>query len=463
MKGILKYYTALIIILLSVSGAGSFELRIAGDKLSLHADKVPLQTILQRFTHHGIAIRIDPQINPEVIASFVDQDIQKGVDSILRSLDHVLIWESVKGSPGPLARLAEIQVFKPGKKGLMKQLGGRSNLVLAKNPVDGSLFVENEFLLRLSPGMSLIEFKRLLNHINGTVMDGNAALGIYKIRLPENSDVPELVEKVTKFPGVQRAEPNYAYPISNPHREPDPDLIVPDSYNIPATAGSVPIAILDSGLDMDYGPDGLVPASFDAMNPDESISDSLGHGTQMALIASGVIKPYGVPSEYASQNPVIPIRVFDNNGFTSNFDIMRSIDFALISGARLMSLSWGSETRSDFLENSLEYANLRGIIIVASAGNAPTGKPVYPAAYSSVIGVGALGPDGKLWKKSNYGDFVAVNAPGSASFPVGYKGDPGAYAGTSIPLHLWQIICHIIFSLILKQQNMNSLRQYTAI
>ena len=97
-----------------------------------------------------------------------------------------------------------------------------------------------------------------------------------------------------------------------------------------------------------------------------------------------------------------------------------------------MSLSWGSETRSGFLEKAFAQASGKGLIIVASAGNEPTGRPVYPAAYGSVIGVGAAGPDGKAWEKSNYGHFVSLYAPGFAAFPVGYKGDPGTYAGTSI-------------------------------
>jgi hypothetical protein len=80
----------------------------------------------------------------------------------------------------------------------------------------------------------------------------------------------------------------------------------------------------------------------------------------------------------------------------------------------------------------LNYADQQGLILVASAGNAPTGKPVYPAAYPSVLGVGALAPDGTPWKNSNYGSFVSVAAPGYAAFPVGYKGEAGLYAGTSI-------------------------------
>ena len=80
----------------------------------------------------------------------------------------------------------------------------------------------------------------------------------------------------------------------------------------------------------------------------------------------------------------------------------------------------------------MEHANSRGLIIVASVGNDPTGSPVYPAAYGSVIGVGALNPNGKPWEKSNYGDFVTLYAPGFASLPIGYRGDAGIYEGTSI-------------------------------
>ena len=97
-----------------------------------------------------------------------------------------------------------------------------------------------------------------------------------------------------------------------------------------------------------------------------------------------------------------------------------------------MSLSWGSGQQSDFLETMLDYAASKGMIIVASAGNEPTGQPVYPAAYPSVIGVGAEYHSGQVWEQSNYGSFVELYAPGFAVLPVGYKGAPGMYGGTSI-------------------------------
>jgi len=95
-------------------------------------------------------------------------------------------------------------------------------------------------------------------------------------------------------------------------------------------------------------------------------------------------------------------------------------------------MSWGSAASSDFLHDTLKKAQAKGMILVAAAGNEPTGKPVYPAAFPEVISVGALGADGSIWSESNYGSFIDVTAPGSASLPVGHNGPPGAYGGTSI-------------------------------
>lgn len=420
-------------VILPCTGTSAFEVRMRGDRLTLHADHVPLQTLLLGLADLGVKIRIDPEINPEINASFEDRDIRQGLDSILKPFDHALIWKSIEGPEGPIPRLAEIQVFKPGGKALIKALGTKTQFAVARNPEDGSLYIKNEILLGLGQDMTLAEFEAILRPFGGIIVDSYTALGIYKVRFPEGANIPSLAKQIAKHPKVAKAEPNYAYPLPGPDRQTPSNLKDKGlSKNLSNTGVAVPIAVLDTGLGADSGMEPYVLASLDAVNPDEPLSDSLGHGTQMGLIASGVVNPTGVEGDSESYNSIIPIRIFDDNGFTSNFTIMRSIDFSLEHGARVMSLSWGSETRSDLLENALSYARSKGLVVVASAGNEPTGQPVYPAAFSSVIGVGALRPDGKPWEESNYGDFVTMYAPGFASLPVGYKGDPGGYAGTSI-------------------------------
>jgi hypothetical protein len=314
----------------------------------------------------------------------------------------------------------------------MRLLRKASTLSIARNPKEGSFYVKDEILIRLKPGADLSELLKLVQATGGILVGTYPGLGIYRVRLPQGSDVPGLVEEIEKRGVTGTAEPNYAYPVPPTPRELDWTnlrLYYADAYPQPK---GIPIAVVDSGLRADAGLDKFVLASLDALNPDKPISDTGGHGTQMALIAAGVVRPIGVKGDSVGQTPIIPIKAFDENGFTSNFLLMESIDFAIRNGARVMSLSWGSETKSEFLSEALESANSKGLIIVASAGNEPTGEPQYPAAYSAVIGVGALAPDGKAWERSNRGDFVALYEPGFASLPVGYKGDPGIYAGTSI-------------------------------
>jgi len=92
--------------------------------------------------------------------------------------------------------------------------------------------------------------------------------------------------------------------------------------------------------------------------------------------------------------PVLSVRTLDQNGMTSSDTIMRALEYAVNSGVKIISMSWGAEVRSQFLESTMNFAAQNGMTLYAAAGNEPTGTPVYPAGYSSVIAVGGLNPDG---------------------------------------------------------------------
>jgi hypothetical protein len=314
----------------------------------------------------------------------------------------------------------------------MQALGTSRNLQIARNPADGSFYVKGEILVRLKPGTGVASLEALIQPSGGTIVGVDRALGVYRLHWPPETDIPALVKEYLRQPGIEQAEPNYAYPIGSPFRYVQTTSVDSTLNFSEVPAGSVPVAVLDSGMSPKPELNDYVLASLDAFDPSQPISDGLGHGTQMAMVAAGVVKPYGASGESDTANPVIPVRTFDDNGFTSNDSLMRGIDFALQRGAKVMSLSWGSQTQSAFLQEAFTYAASKGLIIVASAGNEPTGQAVYPAAYEGVLGVGALAPDGQKWQNSNFGDFVELYAPGFADMPVGYKGDPGLYAGTSI-------------------------------
>ena len=185
------------------------------------------------------------------------------------------------------------------------------------------------------------------------------------------------------------------------------------------------VAVLDSGLDPKYADLPFIRGTYNALSPDETISDPTGHGTLTAMVASGAVTPLGADAAETGV-PVLAIQTFDENGMTSSDTIMRALDYAANSGVKIVNMSWGSEVDSTFMETAMDYATQNGMVLYASAGNEPTGKPIYPAGYESVSAVGGLNADGSQWEQSNHGDFVKLYEPAKAFF------NGQSYAGTSI-------------------------------
>ena len=77
-----------------------------------------------------------------------------------------------------------------------------------------------------------------------------------------------------------------------------------------------------------------------------------------------------------------------------------------------------------------EYAIDRGVLVVASAGNAGTETPQYPAAYPGVLAVGATDDIDALYFWSSCGPWVSLTAPG-CHMVTDVTTPPGTICGTS--------------------------------
>jgi len=400
--------------------------------VSIQATEVPLQDLLRAVSRYGIRVRIDPDINPPVTASFSDRDLGAGLKAILKPTNHIFVWETPGDTFDSPPVLTEIQVFHPGKKERMQPLEPHAVFAVARRGETGPYFILGEVLVRVASRAALETLAEAVERAGGTITPAGNLPMIYRIRFPEDYDVFSLAEQLKRFPGVDTAEPHYAYPIVSPARVGKVGPASPVLPDRPQDAPGAPVAILDTGVEMIAGLSDRVKTTLNALDPDAAPSDTQGHGTQMALVAAGLVTPTGKASSDLGSPDVLPIKVFDGNGFTSGLTVFNSVAFALENGARVLSLSWGSETGSEIMESIFRAASGKGLLIVAAAGNEPTGRPFFPAAYDAVIGVGALNPDGTRWVNSNHGEFVSFYAPGFATLPIGYGGDPGGYAGTSI-------------------------------
>ena len=410
--------------------AGEFLLRLSGEKITLHADKTPLTDILKDLQGKGVNIRVDPLINPDVSAAFYQQSVDRVLSSLLKSYNYSLVWERAGSSAESPLSLVEIQIFQQGQENRIEPLQKNNNLQIVKG-ADGLLFVKNRLLIRLNPPVNKDRLKNIIHSVGASILDSFQQLGIVRLQLPESADPRELAEILSGYDEISLAEPDYAYPLEA-GRIIEATAHSTELLQNTDSSDSALVAVLDSGLSPQYAGSPFVSGVYDAFSNSTETSDTVGHGTQMSLIASGSVSPLGAAANQGQGNAIVAVRAFDDNGFTSNYTLMRSVDYAIGAKAQVISMSWGSEQSNPMLETVVQYATDKGLILVAAAGNSPTGKPVYPAAYKNVIGVGALGPNGTVWEQSNYGDFVSVYAPGVAHMPVGHNGSPGVYAGTSI-------------------------------
>lgn len=428
---------AVLMLAFGLETAFGLEVRLIGEKVSFKAFNTPLREVLEGFARAGVRVRMDPTIEKVVNITALDEPVEAVLRKLLEPFGYVLIWDVLDGPLGKLPKLAEIQVFpvgQPEKATLLRAPSANFEVTTAPDG-RGPRFVANEILIGFRAGTRRDEFEKLIREIAGSVVECVKSVGVYRIRLPDGANVLDLVEQLNRNPLIARAEPNYVMDIVAPMTSGDrpKDSSALDVGREAAGRSRAAVAVLDSGLLNVNALSGLLVNSFDALDPDRPLTDPVGHGTQMALIAGGIIAPRGTEVGSPTRRvPLVAVRAFDDNGRTSSFALMRAMEYAIEQGARVVNLSWGSETSSEFLEAAIQKALKAGAVVVAAAGNEPSGKAVYPAAYEGVIGVSAVASDGKLWPQSNTGPFVMFAAPGEAEMPVGFRGGPGGYVGTSI-------------------------------
>lgn len=103
--------------------------------------------------------------------------------------------------------------------------------------------------------------------------------------------------------------------------------------------------------------------------------------------------------------------------------------------ADVISISLGSLPGTRDLADAIAYAESRGVIVIAAAGNqVPGRRVVFPAAYPTAVAVAATNYDSKVWECSSRGRRVVISAPGESVWTAAAPGGQScvqASTGTS--------------------------------
>lgn len=310
---------------------------------------------------------------------------------------------------------------------------------------------EMEELMPLSG--SKVSNKILKSYSGATIKDSNLGK-LYRVKFDATKvqSVHEAIEKFKAMSDVEFAEPNYMlYATATTDAEAyatDPlysqqwgfDAInLPALWNAPKITDKRPvIAIIDTGVEfthsdlfqnvwvnekeltgeegVDDDGNGFVDDMYgwDFVNQNNRMDDYNGHGTHCAGIAAATASN-GKGGVGANPDALImPVSVLQSDGAGDIATFIKGIDYAVANGADVISMSLGSYAESAALEQALAKAYQKAVL-VAAAGNDgmciyphkcgslnKQGSPMFPAAYTFVLGVQASAQGGGLASFSNY-------------------------------------------------------------
>ena len=191
--------------------------------------------------------------------------------------------------------------------------------------------------------------------------------------------------------------------------------------------GSVRVAVVDSGLDLDH-PEFVGRVALAQSFVGGDVTDHEGHGTFVAgIIGASLDNGEGIAG-IAFPAQLIVAKVVRSDGTIAPAAEAKAIRWAADNGARVINLSLGGlrnprdlrqDTYSRVEQDAIEYAYAKGAVIVAAVGNgdqapqSPWDFASYPAALPHVVGVSALAQDGSVPAFSNRDRFYNdISAPG---------------------------------------------------
>src|SRR5260370_14167302 len=103
------------------------------------------------------------------------------------------------------------------------------------------------------------------------------------------------------------------------------------------------------------------------------------------------------------------------NGSTGPIsDAITGVQWAIDNNMSIILMSFGTTTRSEIFKGVLQTAYNDGILLIAACGNDGQGSILYPAAYATVIAVGATDQNNERAPFSNFGPDLELVAPGVA-------------------------------------------------
>ncbi len=292
--------------------------------------------------------------------------------------------------------------------------------------------VPGEFIIKWKPGVADTSVRTL----DATTVASFPEIGMTFVRTGIG------IQGLERNPDIEYVEPNYIYRASGTPSDPrfnelwginntgqtggtnDADIDAPEAWDTQTGSDSTLIAVIDTGVDYNH-PDlaaniwtnsGEIPNNgidddhnnyiddirgWDFANSDNDPFDDNLHGTHVAGTI-GAVGNNGIGVAGVNWRvKIMPLKFLGGDGSGTLANALSAILYAANNKARVMNNSWGGGGFSQALLDAIEYADSKGALFVAAAGNDGTDNDqaaTYPSNYDvpNVIAVAAIDHNGSL-------------------------------------------------------------------
>jgi subtilisin family serine protease len=294
-------------------------------------------------------------------------------------------------------------------------VGGIFSYAMAEEPS-----VTTSLMVKMVAGLSQDEQAAVIASNGGIETSSIPALRLHVVEV-STSDLSTIIQNYQADPRVVSVEENktrkaegipsdifYAYQWALPQI--DWDMV----FGTVIPTGSATVAVLDTGVDSSHTElAGKLVTCTSILDGSDCTIDPNGHGTWMAgIVAAQTNNSAGISGvAYANVN-IMPVTVMNAEGIGQDSDIIAGVIWAADHGADVILMGFSNPGFSQNLQDAIDYAWSKGIVLVASTGNDAVNTPTFPAGDRGVIGVSATDSSDSLVSFSNYGQDVFLAAPG---------------------------------------------------
>ena len=410
--------------------------RADADRVSADIHDEALWPLLEDIAHQtGWHIFVEPTASHNSSVKFRNLPSGEALEKLLGTLNYAFVPQT----NGP----QELYVFTTTIHNATQRVAA------AAPPKAGPMHhVPNQLIVKLKPGADI---DALAKARGARVVARNDKLGIYLLEFPDASATDSALAGLQTDPAVAAVDYNYLYdaPVAAQPLAGAPNGNGPVSLTLDPNTTTDPchpiVGLIDTGV-QSLGSQ-LDPFLMKSINVTGDATDLTSttptHATAMAqTILRGVAQQSTSAMPMAqtvlraaaqqgasSSVRILPVNVYGNSETASSWNVALGVQAAVDGGATVLNMSLAGSTDSAVLNDIINQALARGIVIFAAAGNQPVNTPNYPAAIPGVNAVTALGAPGQLASYANYGNFVEMALPGSSVVYMGSQ--PWVVQGTS--------------------------------